>query len=78
MNALRAAVLAGVLGVGMLVSIPATAAAQRELPLTSESRMRPDTTAAPLHEPPGGTYRRISTLVPLLRARGNPGAWNQH
>ena len=65
MKSLPVAVLAGVLGVGMLVSIPATAAAQREVPLAAENRMHPDTTAAPLHEPPGGKYRKVSTLVPL-------------
>ena len=65
MNALPLAVLAGVLGVGMLVAIPETAAAQREVPLAGENRMHPDSTAAPLHEPPGGKYRKVSTLVPL-------------
>ena len=65
MKALPVAVLAGVLGVGMLVAIPGTAAAQREVPLAGENRMHPDSTAAPLHEPPGGKYRKVSTLVPL-------------
>ena len=65
MNALPVAVLAGVLGVGMLVAIPETAAAQREVPLAGENRMHPDSTAAPLHEPPGGKYRKVSTLVAL-------------
>ena len=65
MKALPIAVLAGVLGVGMLVAIPDTAAAQREVPLAGENRMHPDSTAAPLHEPPGGKYRKVSTLVPL-------------
>ena len=65
MKALPVAVLAGVLGVGMLVAIPDTAAAQREVPLAAENRMHPDSTAAPLHEPPGGKYRKVSTLVPL-------------
>ena len=65
MKALPVAVLAGVLGVGMLVAIPDTAAAQREVPLAGENRMHPDSTAAPLHEPPGGKYRKVSTLVPL-------------
>ena len=27
--------------------------------------MHPDSTAAQLHEPPGGKYRKVSTLVPL-------------
>ena len=65
MKALPVAVLAGVLGVGMLVAIPDTAAAQREVPLAAENRMHPDSTAAPLHEPPGGKYRKVSTFVPL-------------
>jgi hypothetical protein len=65
MKALPVAVLAGVLGVGMLVAIPETAAAQREVPLAGENRMHPDSTAAPLHEPPGGKYRKVSTLVAL-------------
>ena len=65
MNALPVAVLAGLLGVGMLVAVPETAAAQREVPLAGENRMHPDSTAAPLHEPPGGKYRKVSTLVPL-------------
>ena len=65
MKALPVAVLAGVLGVGMLVAIPDTAAAQREVPLAGENRMHPDSAAAPLHEPPGGPYRKVSTLVPL-------------
>ena len=65
MKALPIAVLAGVLGVGMLVAIPDTAAAQREVPLAAENRMHPDSTAAPLHEPPGGKYRKVSTLVAL-------------
>ena len=65
MKALPVAVLAGVFGVGMLVAIPDTAAAQREVPLAGENRMHPDSTAAPLHEPPGGKYRKVSTLVAL-------------
>jgi hypothetical protein len=65
MKALPVAVLAGVLGVAMLVAIPDTATAQREVPLAGENRMHPDSTAAPLHEPPGGKYRKVSTLVPL-------------
>jgi hypothetical protein len=65
MKALPVAVLAGLLGVGMLVAVPDTATAQRETPLAGENRMHPDSTAAPLHEPPGGKYRKVSTLVPL-------------
>jgi hypothetical protein len=65
MKGLPAAVLASVFGVGLLVVIPATATAQREVPLAAENRMHPDTTMAPMHEPPGGPYRKVSTLVAL-------------
>jgi hypothetical protein len=65
MNHLSLTTLAGVLGFGVLVAVPNTAAAQREVPIASEYRMHPDTTAAPLHEPPGGKYKKVSTLVPL-------------
>ena len=58
------AALAGALGVALFVAVPNTAAAQREVPLVA-SRMHPDTTAAPLVEPPGGKYKKVSTLVPL-------------
>jgi hypothetical protein len=51
--------LAGVFGVGLLVTMPDTAAAQREVPLAAEN------TLAPLHEPPGGKYQKVSALVPL-------------
>ena len=47
MKALPVAVLAGVFGVGMLVAIPDTAAAQREVPLAAQNRMHPDSTVAP-------------------------------
>jgi hypothetical protein len=59
--------VAGLAGlfVGLLVAIPSTAAAQREVPLAAETRMHPDSTGAALHEPPGGKYRKVSTLVPL-------------
>ena len=51
MKGFPAAVLATVFGVGMLVVIPATATAQREVPLAAEnSRMHPDTTMAVMHE----------------------------
>ena len=65
MKALSAAVLAGVFGVGLLVTIPNTADAQREVPLAAENRMHPDSSLAPLREPPGGKYRKVSTLVAL-------------
>ena len=59
MKAFSVAILAGVFGVGLLVTTPDTAAAQREVPLAAEN------TLAPLHEPPGGTYQKVSALVPL-------------
>ena len=65
MKSLTVASLAGALAVGMLVVAPPPAAAQREVPLASESRMHPDSTAALRHEPPGGKYKKVSTLVPL-------------
>jgi hypothetical protein len=61
MKVFPVAVLAGALV--MLGSIPAPAAAQREAPLVE--RMHPDSTAALLHEPPGGKYKKVSSLVPL-------------
>jgi hypothetical protein len=65
MKGFPVAVLAGVFGVGLLVTVPNAAAAQREVPLAAENRMHPDSTLAPLHEPPGGNYRKVSALVPL-------------
>jgi hypothetical protein len=59
MKAFPVAVLAGVFGIGLLVTIPDTAAAQREVPLAGENSL------APLHEPPGGKYQKVSALVPL-------------
>ena len=53
------------LGVGIILTIPNTAAAQRESPLPTASRMHPDSSTAPLQEPPGGNYKKVSTLVPL-------------
>ena len=53
------------LGVGIILIVPTTAAAQRESPLPTASRMHPDSSTAPLHEPPGGKYKKVSTLVPL-------------
>ncbi|HMH82572.1 MAG TPA: hypothetical protein VK531_06855 [Gemmatimonadales bacterium] len=65
MNRLALTTLAGVLGVGMLVASPDTAAAQMKAEPISGYRMHPDTSAALLHEPPGGAYKKVSTLVPL-------------
>jgi hypothetical protein len=53
------------LGVGIILTVPSTAAAQRESPLPTASRMHPDSSTAPLQEPPGGKYKKVSTLVPL-------------
>src|SRR5687767_2909097 len=59
MKAIPVVVLAGVLRVGMLVATPNTAVAQREAARAG------DTILAPLHEPPGGPYRKVSGLAPL-------------
>src|SRR5947207_15211594 len=65
MNRLALTTLAGVLGVGMLVASPDTAAAQQKAEPASAYRMHPDTSTARLHEPPSGAYKKVSTLVPL-------------
>ena len=65
MKCLALPTLATVLAVGMLCTDSAAAAAQRESPLPTASRLHPDSSAAPLLEPPGGTYKKVSTLVPL-------------
>jgi hypothetical protein len=66
MKRLAFTTLATALGIGMLFTVPDMAAAQqRESPLPVANRMHPDTSAAPLQEPPGGAYRKVSTLVPL-------------
>jgi hypothetical protein len=57
--------LATAVGVGMLFTFPDTAVAQRESPLPSPTRMHPEVPAAPVHEPPGGKYKKVSTLVAL-------------
>ena len=63
MRSLTAPALA--LAAGVLLALPPSAAAQREAPLAGDSRIVLDTTTAPLQEPPGGKYRKVSTLVPL-------------
>jgi hypothetical protein len=65
MKRLALATLTTALGVGMVFTVPDTAAAQRESPLPAASRMHPDSSTAPLQEPPGGKYKKVSTLVPL-------------
>lgn len=65
MNRLALTALAGVLGLGIVVASPDTAAAQMKAQPLSPYRMHPDTSAALLHEPPGGAYKKVSTLVPL-------------
>jgi hypothetical protein len=65
MKSLTVAALTGALAVGGLIALPDAVAAQREVPLASESRMHPDSTALQQQEPPGGKYKKVSTLVPL-------------
>ena len=65
MKRLALTAFASVLGVGILVASPDTAAAQQKAEPASAYRMHPDTSAARLHEPPGGAYKKVSTLVPL-------------
>ena len=65
MKSLAAVALTGALGIGILVAVPHPAEAQREVPLARTDRLHPDTTAALLHEPPGGKYKKVSTLVAL-------------
>ena len=65
MKRLALTTLATALGVGMLFTVPDMAAAQRESPLPTASRMHPDSSAVPLQEPPGGKYKKVSTLVSL-------------
>jgi hypothetical protein len=65
MKFLTGVALAGAFAVGWLIALPHTAVAQRDVPLASQSSMHPDTTAALLQEPPGGKYKKVSTLVPL-------------
>jgi hypothetical protein len=64
MKRLALATLVALLGVGIF-TVPNTAAAQRESPLMAASRMHSDSSTAPLQEPPGGKYKKASTLVPL-------------
>ena len=65
MKGLALTAFASVLGVGILVASPDTAAAQQKAEPASAYRMHPDTSAARLHEPPSGAYKKVSTLVPL-------------
>lgn len=65
MERLALSTLATALGVGMLFTFPDAAAAQRESPLPVASRMHPDSSTALLQEPPGGKYKKVSTLVAL-------------
>jgi hypothetical protein len=63
MKGLALATLVTALGFGIF-TVPDVAAAQRESPLVA-SRMHPDSSTAPLQEPPGGKYKKVSTLVAL-------------
>jgi hypothetical protein len=65
MKRLTLTALASLIGVGILVASPDTAAAQKTAEAASAYRMHPDTSAARLHEPPGGAYKKVSTLVAL-------------
>ena len=66
MKRLMLSAVAAGLAAGMLFTFPGSASAQRESPLPpAPSRMHPDTSAAPLQAPPGGAYKKVSTLVPL-------------
>jgi hypothetical protein len=64
MKRLALATLVTALGLGIFI-VPEVAEAQRESPLPVPSRMHPDSSTAPLQEPPGGKYKKVSTLVPL-------------
>lgn len=59
MNRLALTACAGVLGVGMLVSLPDAATAQQKAVPASAYRIHPDAAA------PGCAYKQVSTLVPL-------------
>src|SRR3989449_11777313 len=65
MKRLALTALAGVLGVGMLVASPDTAAAQQKAEPASAYRIHSDTTVAQQKAPPGGAYKKVSSLVPL-------------
>lgn len=64
MKGLAVGTLVGALSIGMFL-VPEVAVAQRESPLPVASRMHPDSSAAPLQEPPGGKYTKVSALVAL-------------
>jgi len=64
MKQLALTALAGVLGVGMLVASPDSATAQEMAP-ASAYRIHSDTSAGQQKAPPGGAYKKVSTLVPL-------------
>jgi hypothetical protein len=64
MKLLMAAGLAAALGVAAVIALPHTSEARREVPLAGESRVQTDPTALQ-REPPGGKYKKVSTLVAL-------------
>jgi len=64
MKGLALGTLVAALSVG-ICTVPAVAVAQRESPLPVASRMHPDSSATTLQEPPGGKYKKVSTLVAL-------------
>lgn len=65
MTRLALATLVAAMGVGIFIVPDSAAAQQRESPLPAPPRMHPDSSAVPLQEPPGGKYKKVSTLVPL-------------
>jgi hypothetical protein len=65
MKSLTGVALTSALAIAILVAVPHHAEAQREVPLARTDRMHPDSSGVLLHEPPGGKYKKVSTLVPL-------------
>lgn len=65
MKRLAVSALAGVLGFGMLVASPDTAAAQGEALPGSANRIHSDIPTGQQKAPPRGAYQKVSTLVPL-------------
>lgn len=64
MKPLTLAAIPVVLAAGMLFTLPNTALGQRESPLSSSSRIHPDTITPP-QLPRDGAYQKVSSLVAL-------------
>ncbi len=62
MKMLTALALTGALGAGLVLT-PSPAMAQRDA--ANAGQRRSQSVTAPSHEPPGGTYKKVSSLVPL-------------